>query len=134
MKHKYRVAQRVYASTYTNIAEKFKIYLYSLTSDKIDEIQRDFWANGKGLLSVWDTESALELFDSFFMFYYINDGLSYADGHVLFPAGETPPGIVGEKLNLKELFAKFFQTKSNGPVSSPFLAALLLFFAQEKKP
>ena len=42
MKHKYRVAQRVYASTYTNIAEKFKIYLYSLTSDKIDEIQRDF--------------------------------------------------------------------------------------------
>ena len=45
------------------------------------------------------------------------------------PDAETPAGIIGEKLSLKELFAKFFRTGSNGLVSSSFLAAFLLFFA-----
>ena len=46
LKHNYRVAQRVYASTYANMAEKFKIYLNSLPPDKIDEIENDFRVNG----------------------------------------------------------------------------------------
>ena len=53
---------------------------------------------------------------------------SYTDGHLFVLDGETPPGNTGEKLILKELLAKFFQSKSNGLVLSPFLAALLLFF------
>ena len=80
------------------------------------------------MLSVRNTESAVEFFDSFAMFYYINGRLSYTDGHLSVPDGETPPGIIGEKLILKELFPKFFRTKSNGLVLSPFLAVLLLFF------
>ena len=80
------------------------------------------------MLSVQDTESAVVLFDSFAMFYYINVRLPYTDGHLFVPDGETPSKFVGEKLNLKELFAKFFLTKSNGLVSSPFLAALLQLF------
>ena len=63
------------------------------------------------------------------MFYHINSTFPYTDGHLFVPDGETPPGIIGEKLSLKELFAKFFRTGSNGLVSTPFLAALLLFFA-----
>ena len=63
------------------------------------------------------------------MFYYINGRLPYTDGHLFVPDGENPSGIFRKKLNLKELFAKFFRTKSNGLVSSPFLAALLVFFA-----
>ena len=63
------------------------------------------------------------------MFYYINSRFPYTDRHLFVPDGETPPGIIGEKLSLKKLFAKFFRTGSNGLVSSPFLAALLLFFA-----
>ena len=51
------------------------------------------------------------------------------DGHLFFPDGETPPEIIGEKLSLKELLAKFIRTGSNCLVSSPFLAALLLCFA-----
>ena len=63
------------------------------------------------------------------MFYYINGRFPYTDGHLFVSCGETPAGIIGEKLSLKELFAKFFRTGSNGLVSlSPFLAALLLFF------
>ena len=119
----------MYASTYANIAEQFKIYLNSLPPDKIDEIENNFRANGNSLLSVHQTESATELFDSFAMFYYINGRLPYADGRLFVPDGQTLPGIIGEKLSLKELFAKFFRKGSNCLVPSPFLAALLLFFA-----
>ena len=66
------------------------------------------------------------------MFYYINGRLPYTDGHLFVPDGEILAGIFGEKLSLKKLFAKFFRTGSNGLVSSPFLAALLLFFARKE--
>ena len=79
MKHNYKVARRVCSSVYTNVAEKFKIYLNSLTPDKIDEIKNYFWANGNSFLSVQDTESATELFNSFAMFYHINVRLPYTD-------------------------------------------------------
>ena len=129
MKLNYRVARRVYASIYANIAEQFQIFLNSLPPDEIDEIENDFRASGNGLLSIRDTQSAVELFNSFAMFYFINGRLPYTDDHLFVPDGETPPEIIGEKLSLKELFAKFFWTKSNGLVSSLFLAALQLFFA-----
>ena len=131
MKHNYSVARKVHASTYPNMAEKFKIYLNSLLPDETDEIENDFRANENGLLSVRQTESATELFDSFAMFYYINGRLPYTDGHCFVHGGETPAGIIVEKLSLKELFAKFFRTGLNGLLSSPFLAPLLLVFARK---
>ena len=112
MKCNSRDARRVYASTYANMAEQFKIYLNSLPPDKIDEIENVFRANGNGLLSVCQTESATELFSSFTMFYYINGRRPYADRHLFVSDGETPRRIIGEKLNLKELFAKYFRTGS----------------------
>ena len=129
MKHNDRVARRVYASTFANVAKQFKINLNSLPPNEIDKIENDFRVNGNSLLSVRQTESATELFDSFAMFYYINGRLSYTDKHLFVRDGETPTWVIGEKLSLKELFAKFFRTGSNGLVSSPFLATLLLFFA-----
>ena len=56
MKYNYRVARRVYASTYANIAEEFKTYLNPLPPDEIDEIENDFRANGNDLLSVHQTK------------------------------------------------------------------------------
>ena len=41
MKYNYRIPQRVYASTYANIAEQFKIYVNSLPPDEIDETEND---------------------------------------------------------------------------------------------
>ena len=128
MKYNYRVTRRVYTSTYVNIAEQFKIYLNSLPPDKIKEIENDFRASENGLLSVRQIQSATELFHSFAMFYYIIGRLPYTDEHLFVPDGETPPGIIGKKLCLKELFVNIFRTGSNDLVSSPFLAALLLFF------
>ena len=54
-KYYYRVAQRVYASTYAKMAEIFKINLNSLLSDEIDETENDFRANRNGPLSVRQT-------------------------------------------------------------------------------
>ena len=51
---------------------------------------------------------------------------------IFFPDGETPPGSIGKKLSLKELFSKLFRTGSNGLVSYPFLAALLFFLSEKK--
>ena len=72
----------MYASTYANIAEQFKIYSNSLPPDKIDEIENDFRANGNDLLSVRQKESATKLFYSFAMFYYIS---SRTNGHPFVP-------------------------------------------------
>ena len=101
--------------------------------DEIDEIKNDFQANGNGLLSVQDTENATELFSLFAVFYYLNGRLPYTDGHLLVPDGEISLGIQGEKLSLKELFAKFFHTKPCSLVSAAFLAAILLFFCGKGK-
>ena len=134
MKHNYKVARRDYSSIYIKIAEQSKIYTNSLPPDEIDEIENDFRANGNGLLSVQDTESTTDLFDSFAMFYYINSRLPYTTGLHFVPDSEMPAGIQGEKLNAKVLFAKFFPSKSNGLVSAPFLGALLLYFLRKRKP
>ena len=50
MKHNYRIAQRVYQSTYENLAEQFKVYVNFLPPNKTDKLERDFRANGNGLL------------------------------------------------------------------------------------
>ena len=107
MKHNYRVAQRVYASTYADMAEQFKIYSNFLPPDKIDETENDFRVNRNGLLSIRQMESAVEPFDSFAIFYYINGRLPYTDGHLSVTDGETPAGIIGEKLSLKEFWQNF---------------------------
>ena len=129
MKHSYKLLRRVYISIYTNIAQQFKIYVNSLLLDKIDVIENDFWANGNGMLSVRDTESATKFFNSFAMFCYINGGLQYTDRYFFVPGREIPPEIQDEKLSPKELFAKLFWAKSKGLVSASFLVAFLLLFA-----
>ena len=45
--------------------------------------------------------------DSFECFTIPKAGFPYTDGNLFVRDGETPPKIIGEKLSLKELFAKF---------------------------
>ena len=63
MRYNYRVTWRVYASTYANMAEQFKVYLNPLPPDKKDKIENNFRANWNGPLSLRQMESATELFD-----------------------------------------------------------------------
>ena len=94
MKYNCRVARRVYASTYANMAEQFKISLNSLPPDEIDEIENDFRANKNGLLSVRQTESATILFYYFAMFHYINSRFPCMDGHLFLLMVELLPEVL----------------------------------------
>ena len=117
------------------MAVQFKIYLNFLPPDKIDELENDFRANGNDLLSVRQTESTVELFDSFAMFYYINGRLPYTDGHLSVPDGETLAGIIGEKL--RSFLRSFLQNFSGQVQTVLFHLHFLLpccFFLLEKKP
>ena len=134
MKYNYWVARRVYASTYANMAEQFKIYLNFIPPDEIDEIENDFRVNGNVLLSIRQTESAVELFDSFAMFYFINGRLPYRGGHLFVPDGETPAGIIGEKLSPKELFCKIFQDRFKRSRVIPISCYPAAIFCRKRNP
>ena len=95
--------------------------------EEIDELKRDFRANRNGLLSIRDTESPAELFNSFTMFYYLNGRFPFTDGHLFVPGSDAPHDIMAS------LLAKFFMTGSRGLVSSPFITKILLFFAENEK-
>ena len=90
----------MYASTYFNMAEQFKIYLNSLPPEEIDEIENDFRVNGNDLLSVKQKVQPNYLI-------LLHDRLLYTDKHLFVPDGKTSPGIIGEKLSLKESLQNF---------------------------
>ena len=116
------------------MTEQFEIYLNSLPPDKVDEIENDFKANGNGLLSVRQAESATEVFDSFAMFYYINGRLPCTGGHLFVHDGENPAGIIGEKLSLKELFCKIFQDRFKRPCFMSISCCPAIAFCWKKNP
>ena len=47
---------------------------------------------------------------------YINGRIPYTDRHLFVSDGKAPPGTIGEKLSLRQLFAKIFSTGSNSLV------------------
>ena len=116
------------------MAEQFKIYLNFIPPDEIDEIENDFRVNGNVLLSIRQTESAVELFDSFAIFYFINGRLPYRGGHLFVPDGETPAGIIGEKLSPKELFCKIFQDRFKRSRVIPISCCPTAIFCRKRNP
>ena len=61
----------------------------------------------------------------FQMFYYLNGRLPFTSGLIIVPNGEVPEGM--EKINLKNLYTMFKNTKSHGIVSLHFLCWLEIF-------
>ena len=101
MKDNYNVISRVYNSVYSSIAEEFKIYLDSQPGSKKDKIQKDFGENGNELLTIRESESALEILDSFSMFCYLNGRLPTVSGQLFVLDSKKSVEVEGEKLNLK---------------------------------
>ena len=84
----YRVPWRVYAFTYSNITKQISLPPY-----KTDGIEN--YRKGNGLLSVQDTESATEWFDSLTMFYDLNGKLpNYRRSSFRFRWGNTTRNCV----------------------------------------
>ena len=65
--------------------------------------------------------------ESFSIFYCLNARLRTATGHLFVANSIKSEEVKDEKLNLKQLYAKFHGTESDGLVSAPFRCILALF-------
>ena len=126
MPKNYRLLRRIHHDLYTTIAEKFKLYLSTLTQSEFGKIDSDIISSG--LNSLQNVETATELLMLFDFFYFVNRRFPTAGVHTFIPRADLPMEVNGEELNIKTLYEKFITTNSHALVSSQFLAALNIFF------
>ena len=122
----YKVNRRVYQSLFPDIAENFFEHIHSLDPDEIQELDSGIKENGWGVESITEIENAQHSLTIFPMFYYRNGRIPFNNGLIIVPDGEVPD--VMEKINLKNLYQLFKETKSHGIVSLHFLCSLGIFF------
>ena len=118
--------RRVYQSLFPDIAENFFEHIHSLDPDEIQELDSGIKENGWGVESITEIENAQHSLTIFPMFYYRNGRIPFNNGLIIVPDGEVPD--VMEKINLKNLYQLFKETKSHGIVSLHFLCSLGIFF------
>ena len=122
----YRLLRRVHHDMYTAIAENFKYHLSTLTQSEFEEIDSDIISSG--LNSLQNAETATELLMLFDFFYFGNGRFPTTGVHTFIPRADLPMEVIGEELNIKNLYEKFKTTNSHALVSSHFLAVLNIFF------
>ena len=71
MKEKKKIARRVNNSLNQNVAEQLKIYLKSLSLNKIEEVENDFRINANSMTRIREMARTLELFYPSSFFYYL---------------------------------------------------------------
>ena len=81
-------------------------------------IDSDLKANGWGVPSITEIQDGHHLLTIFQIFYYLSGRLPFTNGLIIVPDGEVPEGM--EKINLKNLYSMFRDTKSHGLVSLRF--------------
>ena len=118
--------QKSHQSLYADIADYFIQYINSLEPDKIKQLDDDIRANGRGVISIFEIQNAVELLQFFNIFYYFNGHLPLTNSLLPVPDGETP--LDTEKVSLKRLYELYEDIKSHGLVLLQFLSAVNLFF------
>ena len=118
--------RHVYQCLFSDIAETFFEYIDSLDLDEIQELDSDIKTNAWVVQSITEFEDAHHLLTIFQMFNYYNGRLPFTNGLIIVPDKEVPEGM--EKINLKNLYNIFKDTKSHGLVSLHFLSVLPIFF------
>ena len=118
--------RRVYQALFMDIAENFFEHIHLLDPDEIQKLNSDIKANGWGVKSITEIQDAQHLLTIFQMFYYHNGSLPFTNGLIIVPEEEVPDGM--EKMNLKNLYQMFKDTKSHRIVSLHFLCLLGIFF------
>ena len=121
--------RRVYQTLFLDIAENFFEHIHSLDPDEIQEFDSDIKANGWGVKSVTEIQDAQHLLTIFQMFYYHSGRLPFTNGLIIVPDEKVPHGM--EKINLKNLYHMFKDTKSHRIVSLHFLCLLGIVFGLE---
>ena len=85
-------------------------------------MNNDIRANGWVIKKVTEVNEAEELMNIFQTFYSLNGRLPLSNGLLVVPDSDAPPGE--NKVNMKQLYELFKNTKSHGLVSLPFLGLI----------
>ena len=124
----YKVARRVYQYLYFDIVEDlFLEYVKSMDSYEIQDIEEDMKANGWGAVEkISELNDSIRMLNTFQDFYTSTGRLPGTNNLIIVPDGDTTGN--SSKVNMKNLYDLFKNTKSHGLVSLPFLGLLLNFF------
>ena len=127
MERNYRILRRVYQQLHIDITELFSEFINYLSSHEIKDMSDDIEANGWGIKKITEVEDNYELFKIFQDFYTITGRLPLSNSLLVVPDGDAPPD---EKVNTRQLYDLYKNTKSHGIVSLPFLG-LIQYYLEE---
>ena len=127
MEGNYRILRRVYQQLHIDVTELFSEFINSLSSYEIKDMDDDIKANGWGIKKITEIEDAHELMKIFQDFYTMTGRLPLSNSLLVVPDGDAPPD---EKVNMRQLYNLYKNTKSHGLVSLPFLG-LLQYYLEE---
>ena len=98
------------------MTDLFSEYINSVSSYEIKDMDDDIKANGWGIKKITEIQDAHELMKIFQDFY--TGILPLSNSLLVVPDGDVPPD---EKVNMRQLYDLYKNTKSVGLVSLPFL-------------
>ena len=102
-----------------------------MDSYEIQDIEEDMKVNGWGTVEkISEINDSIRMLNLFQDFYTSTGRLPAFNGLLVVPDGDTSEN--SNKVNMKNLYDLFKNTKSHGLVSLPFLGLLLHFFESEK--
>ena len=118
----YRIARRVYQQLYIDISVLFAVFLRSMDSFEIHDMDNVIKANEWAIKKITDVNDAEDFMTIFQTFYQITGRLPLSNGLLIIPDGDAPPGE--DRVNMKNLYELFRHTNSHGLVSLPFLGLI----------
>ena len=127
MEGNYRILRRVYQQLHIDVIELFSEFTNSLSSYEIKDMNDDIKANRWGIKKITETEDAHELMKIFQDFYTMTGRLPLSNSLLVVPDEDAPPD---EKVNMRQLYNLYKNTKSHGLVSLPLLG-LLQYYLEE---
>ena len=87
---------------YSDVADVFFEYIYSLNSDEIQQLNEGLKSNGCSAINLLEMQNSIELLLIMQLCYYLNGRLTFTNGLLIVPDGEVPDHE--EKINLKNLY------------------------------
>ena len=121
MEGNYRILRRVYQQLHIDISELFLEFINSRSSQEIKNMDDDINGNGWGIKKWNEIKDSYELMKIFQDFYALIARLPLSNSLLVVPDGDAPPD---EKVNLRQLYDLYKNTKSHGLVSLPFLGLI----------
>ena len=127
MEGNYRILRRVYQQLHIDVTEHLSEFINSLSSYEIKDMGDNIKANGWAT-KIEDTHKLMKLFQDF---YTMTGRLPLSNSLIVVPDGVAPPD---EKVNMRQIYDLYKNTKSHGLVSLPFLGLLQRYLEENDQP